>query len=77
MKRKVGISTVYTGFNYGSSLQAYASKIYLSNMGYEVELLSHKEGIVKGRDIRLNKIAGMFFRTFWRPNLFKKNLFNI
>ena len=72
MKRKVGISTVYTGFNYGSSLQAYASKIYLSNMGYEVELLSHKEGIVKGRDIRLNKIAGMFFRTFWRPNLFKK-----
>lgn len=72
MKRKIGISTVYTGFNYGSSLQAYASKIYLSNMGYEVELLSHKEGIVKGRDIRINKIMAMFLRTFWRPSLFKK-----
>lgn len=72
MKRKIGISTVYTGFNYGSSLQAYASKVYLSNMGYEVNLLSHKDGIVKGRDIRINKIMVMFLRTFWRPNLFKK-----
>lgn len=72
MKRKVGISTVYTGFNYGSSLQAYASKVYLSKMGYEVEVLSHKEGIVKGRDIRINKIAAMFLRTFWRSSLFKK-----
>lgn len=74
MKRKVGISTVYTGFNYGSSLQAYASKVYLSNMGYEVELLSHKDGIVKGRDIRVNKIVSMFLRTFWRPSLLKKTL---
>ncbi|MDB8545634.1 polysaccharide pyruvyl transferase family protein [Turicibacter sanguinis] len=72
MKRKVGISTVYTGFNYGSSLQAYASKVYLSKIDYEVELLSHKEGFIKGRDIRINKIAVMFLRTFWRPNLFKK-----
>ena len=72
MKRKVGIATVYTGFNYGSSLQAFASKLYFSNMGYEVELLSHKEGIVKGRDIRIRKIMCMFLRTFWRPALFKK-----
>ncbi len=72
MKRKVGISTVYTGLNYGSSLQAYASKVYLEHKGYEAEVLSHKEGIVKGRDIRIRKVAKMFLRTFWRPRLFKQ-----
>lgn len=70
--KKVGISTVYTGFNYGSCLQAYASQTVLANMGYDASLIWYKDGLVKGRDIRLKKIFGMGLRTIWRPKLFKK-----
>ena len=69
---KIGICTVYTGFNYGSSLQAYASKKYISNLGYDVDILTYKDGLVKGRDIRIKKLLIMFLRTFWRPKLFRK-----
>ncbi|MEN8078822.1 polysaccharide pyruvyl transferase family protein [Clostridioides difficile] len=72
--KKVGISTVYTGFNYGSCLQAYASQKFISTLGYETTLLWYKDGIVKGRDIRLKKIIGMGIRTFWRPKLMKKTV---
>lgn len=70
--KKVGISTVYTGYNYGSCLQAYASQKFISNMGYEATLLWYKDGIVKGRDIRLKKLIKILLRTFWRPKLLKK-----
>lgn len=33
--KKIGISTVYTGFNYGSALQAFATKMILNELGYE------------------------------------------
>lgn len=72
MKKKIGIATVHTGFNYGSCLQAYASQIFISSMGYDTKLLWYKEGMVKGRDVRLKKIIVMVMRTFWRPNLLKK-----
>lgn len=70
--KKIGIATVHTGFNYGSCLQAYAGQTYLSELGYDTELLWYKDGLVKGRDIRLKKLIGMGVRTVWRPKLFKK-----
>lgn len=70
--KKIGIATVHTGFNYGSCLQAYAGQTYLSSLGYEAELLWYKDGLVKGRDIRIKKLIGMGMRTIWRPKLFKK-----
>lgn len=70
--KKIGISTVYTGFNYGSCLQAYASQKFISNLGYDSILISYKGGFIKGRDIRFNKLAVMISRTIFRPKLFKK-----
>lgn len=70
--KKIGIATVHTGFNYGSCLQAYAGQTYLSSLGYDAELLWYKDGLVKGRDIRIKKLIGMGMRTIWRPKLFKK-----
>lgn len=72
--KKISITTVFQGFNYGSSLQAYASKEYLSSLGYEAELIWYRDGVIEGRDIRLIKLLVMFLRTFWRPYLFKKTL---
>ncbi|KAF0091906.1 MAG: Uncharacterized protein FD141_90 [Fusobacteria bacterium] len=72
MRKKVLITTVYKGYNYGTSLQAYASKIYISNLGYDPEIIGYKDGISKGRDIRIKKLIVLFLRTFWRPKLFFK-----
>jgi hypothetical protein len=69
---KISITTVFKGFNYGSSLQAYASKKYLSSLGYEAEIIGYRDGVIKGRDIRFKKLFIMLLRTFWRPRLFKK-----
>ena len=53
---KIGIATVYTGYNYGSSLQAYATKMILRNMGYEGELLKLDGSLIPGRDVRPVKL---------------------
>ena len=37
-KRKVGICTLYTGYNFGSALQAFASKIVIENLGFQPEI---------------------------------------
>lgn len=54
--KKIGIATVYTGYNYGSSLQAYATKTILRNLGYEGELLKLDGSLMPGRDVRLGKL---------------------
>ncbi len=70
--KKVTITTVYKGFNYGSSLQAYASKLYLYKLGYNSEIIGYKDGLLKGRNFSFKKLFIMFLRTFWRPSLFRK-----
>lgn len=70
--KRINIVTLYTGFNYGSALQAYASKKYYQNLGYDSEILGYSNSLVKGRDIRIEKLLIMFLRTFWRPSLLKK-----
>ncbi len=61
--KKIGIATVYTGYNYGSALQAFATKQILSRMGYEPELLKLSGSIVPGRDVRIKKIIAVLVRS--------------
>lgn len=70
--KKIGIVTVHTGYNYGTSLQAYSSKLYYKRLGYDSEILGYSNTLIPGRDIRIKKILILFLRTFFRPNLFKK-----
>lgn len=69
---KIGIVTVHTGYNYGTSLQVYSSKLYYEKLGYKPEILGYSNSLVKGRDIRIKKISTLLLRTFFRPVLFKK-----
>ena len=62
MKDKVLLTTVFTGYNYGSSLQALAGKFILQERGYDCQLVGMKS-LVKGRDIRLKKLITILFRS--------------
>lgn len=62
MSNKVIITTVFSGFNYGSSLQALASKILLNELGYDCQLLAMKS-IIKGRDVRFKKLVTIIIRS--------------
>lgn len=70
--KKVGITTVFTGYNYGSLLQAFALQEYISQMGYDSHIVWCDEGMIKGRDVRLKKLFVMCIRMIWRPRLFRK-----
>lgn len=61
--RKIGIATVYTGYNYGSALQAFATKKLLSSMGYESELLKLGGSLLPGRDVRIKKTLTVICRS--------------
>lgn len=62
MANKVLLTTVFSGYNYGSSLQALAGKTILKDLGYECELVAQKS-LVKGRDIRLGKLLTILTRS--------------
>lgn len=65
---KVLLATVFSGFNYGSCLQAFATKTLLKELGYDCQLIAMRSW-VKGRDIRLKK----FLTILTRSLLFRKN----
>lgn len=71
---KVGILTVFTGYNYGSLLQAYSTQTVLQQLGYKPRLLWDKEGLIKGRDVRVKKIIAMAFRALIQPKVIKEGL---
>ena len=71
--KKIGIATVFTGYNYGSSLQAYATKQLLKKIGYDGVVLGQYGSLVPGRDIRLNKIVTMAVRVAIHPSA-RKNI---
>lgn len=52
----VGICTVYTGYNYGSALQAAATKEFLHRLGYRGEILKLRGSMIAGRDVRPKKL---------------------
>ncbi|WP_426710491.1 polysaccharide pyruvyl transferase family protein [Cetobacterium sp. SF1] len=72
MKERIGLATVHTGYNYGTSLQALATKRYIENMGYQLDILGYKSSFIKGRDIRIKKILIMGLRMLQNPFLIKK-----
>ncbi len=72
MGKKIGIATLYTGFNFGSSLQAYAVKTLVEESGYKAEIWKVKGSFIKGRDIRLKKLFAMLFRAIFVKNGLKQ-----
>lgn len=62
MNSKVLLTTVFSGYNFGSSLQALAGKTILKELGYECEVVAQKS-LVKGRDIRLGKLFTILTRS--------------
>lgn len=71
-KKKVGIATLYTGFNYGSMLQAYALKMTIEELGYKGEIFKIKGSLIKGRDIRLGKLFTVVFRGLFNKGGLKE-----
>ncbi|MGO4179658.1 polysaccharide pyruvyl transferase family protein [Paenibacillus sp. TAF43_2] len=72
--KKIGISTVHTGFNYGSALQAYASKVILNELGYQGINISLIGSLIKGRDVRLKKVAVIAIRLLKQPHNIRKRV---
>ena len=65
--KKIGIATVYTGFNYGSALQAFATKTLISKMGYDGEILKLSGSLLPGRDVRIKKTLTVLLRSSLHP----------
>lgn len=60
--KKVILTTVFSGYNFGSSLQALAGKMVLKELGYDCQLVAQKS-LIKGRDIRLKKLLTIMLRS--------------
>ena len=57
------MTTVFSGYNFGSSLQALAGKIVLQSLGYKCQIVALRS-LIKGRDIRLRKLFTILYRSF-------------
>lgn len=62
LKDNVLLTTLFSGFNFGSSLQTFATKVLVENLGYNCELIE-RQSLVKGRDVRMGKLFTILFRT--------------
>ena len=62
MNNRVLLATVFTGYNYGSSLQAFAGKTVIRKMGYDCMLVARRS-LVKGRNVHVGKLLVMLYRT--------------
>lgn len=60
---KIGIATVYTGYNYGSALQAFATTRIISSLGMTAALLKLHGSLIAGRDIRAKKLFTVVVRS--------------
>lgn len=59
---KIGICTLFTGFNYGSALQAYAVKSIVKETGFEPIVFAPASSFLKGRNITLSKAVTIIVR---------------
>ena len=64
MSNRILLTTVFSAFNYGSSLQALAGKQIIRKTGYECDLVKLKS-LVKGRDVRLGKLMTILLRSLF------------
>lgn len=60
--KKVLLTTVFTGYNYGSSLQALAGMIFLNSLGLDCKLVARKS-LIRGRNIQLWKLIIVVLRS--------------
>lgn len=67
-KKRIGICTLYTGYNYGSALQAYALKRYTESLGFQSDIIKMSGSIINGRDFRIKKAFITIFRMFLYSN---------
>lgn len=74
--QKIGICTIYTGFNYGSALQTYATKTIVNKIGYDPIVLKISGSFVDGRDVRLSKIFKMMIRSIVHPKVAIQSFFS-
>ncbi len=72
--KKIGISTVFTGYNYGSALQAYATKHLIEELGYEAVMTKMSGSIIRGHDVRFKKVVAIAFNTLIKPANAEKNI---
>ncbi len=70
MKKKVGILTLHNNTNYGANLQAFASNKYISNLGYDCNLIDYTY------DDRLNHILS-WIKLVWQNGKTKSLVHNI
>lgn len=68
-RKRVGIATVYKGYNYGSCLQAYATQEFLKELGYSPVILGLRSELSGARHLGRRKAFVMFLRAIWRPSL--------
>ena len=61
-RESIILTTLSTGYNYGSSLQAYATRYLIEGAGYNC-ILVRLRSIVKGRDIYIKKLLSIIFRS--------------
>lgn len=60
--KEVLLTTLFSGFNYGSSLQTFATKTIIEELGFSCKLVSRKS-LIRGRDVRFGKLLTILFRT--------------
>ena len=73
MKRnKVGVTTLYTGYNFGSSLQAYSLIKKIRDLGYDSNIITNDISLVKGRNVTVNKVTCIAFKSLLHPGMFLK-----
>lgn len=76
---KIGIITYHAAHNFGSMLQAYALKTYLTNEGYEVEILNFRSSKQKAMYAHPLSLKGMtkrkLFYSIIHPYLLFQNIY--
>lgn len=70
--RKIGICTVFTGYNYGSALQALATKKIVAGFGYDPIIIKPTSFFSRNRDIRVSKLLCIFFRSLIHKRLMQE-----
>lgn len=56
------LTTLFTGYNYGSSLQTLATITLVKNYGLECKVVARKS-LIPSRDFRISKLLGLLWRS--------------
>lgn len=64
--------SMYTGYNYGTSLQAYAMNKLIEECGCLPKMMWHSNSLVQGRDITIAKLFAIFINSILHPKQSKK-----